>query len=431
MSTFQLIVTGIFVALVVIGVGVFALFGGVGGKGSLGPVTIWGTVDQTTMDTVLTALAQQDKSLQDARYSYHRPASYASDLINAIAAGQGPDLVFISQADIGVLSDKTALIPYSAVSQSTYVASYVDEGQLFLTSQGILALPITIDPLVMYWNRDTFSGAGLSQPPQYWDELLALAPRLTTLDAGGTVRRSAVAMGTWDNVRHAKAVLSALMMQTGDFVTARSSAGALMATLGSKPAGQNSAPAAGALNFYTDFANPSKVTYSWNRSLPESLQAFVAGDAAIYFGYASEYRDIAARNPNLRFGVATLPQLKNAARITSGAIQGLAIARGAANPSGALAVAQKLTTAAAVAAISQQTGLPPVRRDVQVDTSGSAAAATFVQSALIARSWADPNAMATDAIFKSMIESVISGRLAPEQAIFEAAQALRQLLPTQ
>jgi ABC-type glycerol-3-phosphate transport system substrate-binding protein len=244
------------------------------------------------------------------------------------------------------------------------------------------------------------------------------------------VRRSAVAMGTWGNVANAKALLSALMMQSGDFITGRNEEGALTATLGVRPDSAAVPPASEALRFYTDFANPSKTTYSWNRSLPNSYDAFTSGEAAMYFGFASEYRSIAERNPNLRFGVAVLPQLKGAsASITSGAMQGLAVARGARNPGGALTVAQKLTTAASAAAVAQALGLPPVRRDVGTDTSASAASAVFVQSALISRSWADPNAAATDGIFESMIESVSSGRSTPEQAVFDAASALRQLLP--
>jgi len=429
MSLFQTAVVGIFVALMVVGVGIFALFGGIGGQGGPGAVTIWGTLEQTTMDKVLGDLAQKDKSLQDVRYVAKKPGSYEAELVNAIAAGQGPDLVFVSQQNIGTLSDKIGVIPYSVVSQGTFVTSYIDEGQLFLTPQGSLALPFIIDPMVMYWNRDTFTGAGQAQPPQYWSDLIVLAPKITSLNSG-TVRKSAVALGTWDNVNNAKAILSALMMQTGDFITGRNASGALMATLGEKPGGASVAPAAEALRFYTDFANPSKTTYSWNRSLQNSGNAFVAGDLAVYFGFASEYRSIAERNPNLRFGVALLPQLQgSSARITSGTIQGLAVARGAANPQGAITVALKLTGAAAIAAVAQQTGLPPARRDVGTDTSASAAAAVFVQSALMSRSWADPNTLATDEIFKVMIESVSSGRLAPEQAVFEAAQGLRQLLP--
>jgi ABC-type glycerol-3-phosphate transport system substrate-binding protein len=421
---------GIFVMLVIVGVGVFSLFGGIGGKAPIGPVVIWGTIDQGAMDKVLGSLTEKDKTLQDAVYIAHKPETYQGELINAIAAGTGPDLVMLSQSTIGTLSDKISPIPYSAVSQSDFLSSYIDEGQLFMAPQGILALPFSIDPLVMYWNRDTFTSAGEAKAPQHWNDLIALAPKITSLDAGSNVRRSLVAMGTWDNISNAKAILSALMMQSGDFITGRDEAGALTATLGVKPDTAAVAPASEALRFYTDFANPSKTTYSWNRSLPNSYNAFASGDVALYFGFASEYRAIAERNPNLRFGVAVLPQLQGAsAKITSGAIQGLAVARGAKNPGGALIVAQKLTTAAAAAAVAQTMGLPPVRRDVGTDTSASAASAVFVQSALMSRSWADPNAAATDSIFKSMIESVSSGRSTPEQAVFDAASALRQLLP--
>lgn len=432
MSAFQTIVIGIFVTLVVGGVGIFALFGGFGNKDTLGRVVVWGTADQTQMDTVLSNLTQKDKALQDVVYIAKKPASYESELINAIAAGTGPDLIFLSQQDIGILSDKVTPIPYKAVSQSTFVTSYIDEGQLFLTPAGSLALPFIIDPLVMYWNRDTFTGVGQAQPPQYWNDLISLAPKITSLDAGGNIRKSAVGLGTWDNVNNAKAVLSALMMQSGDFITNRNAAGTLVPVLGARPNGSNVSPASEALRFYTDFANPSKTTYSWNRSLPSSYTAFTSGDLAMYFGFASEYRPISERNPNLRFGVATLPQLQGAsAKITSGNLVGLAIARGSQNPNGALAAAIKLTSGSAAAAVAQQLTLPPVRRDVQTDTSASAAAAVFIQSALMSRSWADPNVTVTNGLFKEMIESVISGRASSEQAVFDAASAMRQLLPNQ
>ena len=42
MSTFQTIVMGVFVTLVIVGVGVFSLFGGLGNKDSMGPVLVWG-----------------------------------------------------------------------------------------------------------------------------------------------------------------------------------------------------------------------------------------------------------------------------------------------------------------------------------------------------------------------------------------------------
>ncbi|HEY4501966.1 MAG TPA: extracellular solute-binding protein [Candidatus Paceibacterota bacterium] len=433
MSNFQIITTGIFVALIVIGVGIFSLFGGAGRGGDIGKVEIWGTLDQSIMQAVLTTLAEKDKIYQNAIYTAFSLDKYQDALVNAIASGQGPDLFFISQDNIGLLSDKLQVIPYSVVSQGTYVTSFIDEAQLFLAPQGMLAMPFSIDPLVMYWNRDLFTSAGVAQPPKSWNEFLTLASKLTSPADGQGVRRSAVALGAWDNIKNAKAVLSALFMQTGDFITARKGdTGLLISIFGRDPAGGNAAPAADALRFYTDFANPSKLVYSWNRSMPQAADAFTSGDLAVYFGFASEYVGLAARNPNLHFSIALVPQLENTpTRITYGSMQGLALARGAKNPQGAVVIAQMLSGAEASSALLNKVGLPPVRRDSLPDTSASAALDVVVQSALISRAWADPNKAATDMLFKEMIESVIAGRSDPLQAVHEASGGLQQLLSNQ
>lgn len=429
MSNFQLVVTSIFVGFILVGVGVFALFGGVFGGGGAGPVVVWGTQPQESVDYLLESLRSQDKSLQDVTYVQKDSATYEADLVNAMASGASPDLILINQEQLGTFTDKIIPIPYGSYSQAQFVSSFVDEGQLFLTQQGSLALPFMMDPLVMYWNRDIFGSAGVAQAPMYWNDFLNLAPKMTSLDASQNVKRSAVALGAWQNVANAKAILSTLFMQAGDFITARSQSGALVATFGGS-AGGGSTAAESALRFYTEFANPSKTTYSWNRSLPNSTNAFAGGQLAVYFGFASEYADLTARNPNLRFAIATVPQLQGGGtRITYGRLTGLAIPRAARNAAGAAIVAGKLTSAAAANILMTQTGLPPARRDVSLATASNAAAEAVQQSALMARGWVDPNKPATDELFKGMIESVVSGRSEPSSAVSEAAAALAQLLP--
>ena len=430
MSTFQIIVLGIFATLIMVGIGVFALFGGVLGTKSIGTVVVWGTIDQQTMDGVIGEMHAADKSLDGLTYVQKDPNTYNADLVNAMAAGTGPDLFLLPGDDLLSFSDKILTIPYSIVSQGSYDASFVDEAQLFLTPQGELALPFTIDPLVMYWNRDLFASAGLASPPTHWNDFLTIAPKITSLDAKSAVTKSAVALGEWRNIPNAKAILSALFLQVGDNIIARNAAGTPQVVFGTTPQNATTNPAESALRFYTEFANPSKTSYSWNRSLPSAPDAFVAGDVAMYFGLASEYSDIAQRNPNLHFSVAVLPQIDgNSTQVTAGTIVGLAIPRTAQNVSGALVVAQKFSGQSAVGLIAGALSLPPVRRDVSVDTSGSAAAGVFVQSALIARGWLDPNPTESDSVFQSMIESVQSGALTPAGAVSDGAQSLAQLLP--
>lgn len=428
MSAFQLIVTSIFAAFIVVGVGVFALFGGLGGGAGVGAVTIWGTLPQEHLETMLLNLRAQDSALQDVSYVEKSPDTYAQELVSAMAAGQGPDLFFLAHQDTLAFADKVLAIPYGMVSQGAFTSTFIDEGQLFLTAEGSLALPLVVDPLVMYWNRDLFASAGVASAPRYWNDFLTLAPKITSHNSTSQVARSAVALGEWRNIANAKAILSALIMQAGDPIVSRGEQG-LVSVLGFLPEDATEAPAQSALRFYTEFANPGKAVYSWNRSLPEAQDAFVAGDVAVYFGFASEYARVRERNPNLNIGVELLPQIQgNTGSLTYGALTGVAVSRSARNPQGAAVVAQRLTGPEATSYLSQTLGLPPVRRDISVDTAGNAVAGVFAQAALIARGWLDPAPQETNTLFQSMIESVSSGRSTPAEAVSDATRLLHQLL---
>ncbi|HUD03002.1 MAG TPA: extracellular solute-binding protein [Candidatus Paceibacterota bacterium] len=432
MSTFQIIVTGLFAFFLIAGVGVFAAFGGLlGGKGT-GVVVIWGTEDSDTMSNLLTTLRSSNKAFAGVSYVQKKPATYDAELLNAMASGQGPDLFLISQDQAYSFEDKITPIPYSAVSQAQFIDSFIDEGQLFLTPNGALALPFSIDPLVMYWNRDLYATAGIASAPVYWNDFLTIAPKITSLDAGSNVSQSAVALGTWQNITNAKDILATLFMQAGDSITAANASGSTVSVFGATPANAPTNPAESALRFYTEFADPSKTSYSWNSSLAQSSNAFTSGDLATYFGFASEYATLAATNPNLSFGVSVLPQLQgNSTQITFGQLTGVAISRTASNPQGALTVAEVLTGQQAISLLAQAVPLPPVRRDVSVDTSNNAPMQVFVESSLIAHAWLDPAPAQTDTIFQTMINEVLSGASAPAAAVGEASQALGQLFSGQ
>lgn len=430
LSTFQVVSLAIFGVLIVVGVGVFAAFGGLLGNTAVGPVTLWGTLDSAAMTNLLEALRSQDKSFENITYAEKDPATYENDLLNALASGNGPDLMLLPDRDVQSFRDKVLPLSYGAMSRGAFTSSFIDEAQMLLTPSGELGLPFSVDPLVMYWNTDLYAAAGVASPPQYWNQLIDAAPKITAFDTGKNVKKSAAALGSWNNIGNAKAILSTLIMQAGDGIVSVNSQGMPVPVLGAAPASAPENPAASALRFYTQFANPSQSVYSWNRSLPKDSDSFAAGDLATYFGFSSEYSAIAARNPNLHFGVALLPQIQvSSARLTAGNMLVLAIPKTARNPSGAATMAQKFTAAAAAAAASQKLGLAPVRRDLLSDTPSSAAGSVFVRSALIARGWLDPSPAATDGIFKGMVESVASGAADPTQAVAAAARDFTALFP--
>ena len=85
-----------------------------------------------------------------------------------------------------------------------------------------------------------------------------------------------------------------LMLQSGTPIVAVDSTGKLSsALLAQSSSGIN--PAEEALSFFTQFADPSKDIYSWNRALPSADSAFLAKNLAFYFGSASETPSLRAR----------------------------------------------------------------------------------------------------------------------------------------
>ena len=444
LSVFQITLLAVFGALAVAGVLIFAFAIGGTTNNSIGPVKIWGTLDGNAFAAVIRASADSNPALSQVSYVQKDPATFEADLTKALASGTGPDLFLIPQNYAYKDAGEIAAIPAAQISQSQFDGTFIEAASPFFSSGGALAIPILSDPLVLYWNKDMLASGGASQAPTYWDQLFTLAQNITVKDTSGSITKSAVALGEYQNVDHAKDILATLIMQAGGQLTSLDSAGHLVSALVPKT-GTGASAAESALRFYTEFADPSKNDYSWNRALPDAEQAFVAGDLALYIGYASEAPAITRGNPNLNFGVAPLPQIRSApTTLDTAIVYGLAAARTGQNPSAAITVAAALGTAANSDALATAVGIPSARRDVLAAAStraipGELVAANdickgidpVVCSAQIAQAWIDPDPDATDALFQTMIEDTTSGAALVTQALQRADQQMSQIFSNQ
>lgn len=420
MTTFQTIVLAIFGFFIIAGLLLVGLTKG-RGEATAPVVDIWGVASAAQMSKIKEKFFPERGQI---RLSYTEVPEEALDqtLLEALASGRGPDAVILPAALLLRWRDKIIPIPFVTLSERDYKDAYIQEADLFLTPSGALALPFSLDPLVMYWNRDLLDAGGISSPPRFWDEFLLLANQLTARDSSGNISRSAVSLGEYRNIRHAREILAAMFIQSGNPIVAATPGGGLDVTL-------NSAGASGVLSFYTEFGNPAKPIYSWNRAMPESQSAFLASRSAIYFGLASELPQLKAGNPNLNFDVAAFPHPRNSAvSITYGKLAGVAVLRAAKNPSAALQAALILSSAPVSAALSETSGLPSVRRGLLSGKPAGAAGAVFSQSALPSRAFLDPNPAASDGIFQTMVESVTGGRTPAGEALSRADGELRSLL---
>lgn len=426
MSLFQIILLCAFGAFAIAGILIFAFLVGSNSGSSIGPVTVWGTFDEAAVVTVVRQLSENDDRLRQVAYVEKDVATFEQELTNALASGAGPDL-YILRSDFAVMdTSKLSIIPSEQFSREQFESLFVEAAEVFIAPEGILAVPLVVDPYIMYWNRDLFANAGLAKPPVYWDEMQGISRAVTKRSDAGSITKAAIAMGEYSNVEHAKGIMGMLIMQAGGPVTMRDGAGTLQPALQAR-AGQVGQPAQNALSFYASFANPAQDIYSWNRSQSSSRDAFAAGDLALYIGLASEDPLIRRQNPNLNFSLAPMPQVRESERsITSGYAYGFAVPRTAANPGGALTAAYLLASPEASSALAVAFGVSSARRDVLAQqTQGNDD--LFNRMTIITRIWEDPNSYETDRIFRDMIESITSGAAKISEAIQRADASMREI----
>ena len=425
---FQIAVLGVFALLAVLAVVLISNFRPAGDEftNQYGDrVIVWGSLDPSAFDEVFSIIRDNDKNFSAVEYYDIDPRNFENQLVNAIAEGRSPDLILLPHDQLVTLRAKLTPISYETLSMRDFRDRYVDGAEIFARPDGVYALPIMVDPLVLYWNRDLFASNGLAQAPTTWEQLVGTTlPALTVRDTSRNILRSAIAFGEFRNVENAGAVLSMLLLQSGSRMVEEGDRGYVVA-LNESIGGTGRPPMEAATQFYTDFSNSNSPAYSWNRSQPRDLDAFVAGDLAMYFGFGSEVLGIADRNPNLNFDVASVPQGAGAnTKRTYGQFYGLAIPLAAQNRGGGFAAANTLTRPEYAAYLANELQLAPVHRGVLAGGSDDAFTAVVYRAALIAQGWLDPDPATTAGILQTMVEDIVSNRARVSAAVTDAVNRI-------
>lgn len=423
---FQLIIIIIFIAAAIVGILVFSGAIPLGGnqEGSQGTVVLWGTVPTATLVTALEEFNEANPAFV-VKYEEKSPASFDRDLLEALASGVGPDIFFLTDDLLYHYANKIYPIPYSSFPLSTFKTTYAGAGEVFLMSAGVMGFPITIDPLVMYYNRSLLDAEGIIYPPSTWEEMVSLVPKLTKKDDANKISQSTVALGHASNVRHFKDILAALFMQAGNPIV-REEAGQFQSTL-DEAVGNYNIPSI--LEFYTSFADPDHPAYSWNKSFPSSDAHFSSENSAFYFGYASELQSLVNRNPNQNFFIAPLPQIKDSkTKVTGARVTGIAISRFSKNFNTAVTAGSTLASSDFALKFALAQNLAPARRDYLALMPEDAFSPIFYNSALISRAWLDPSPIDSDNIWANMVNGVLSNAMSVGDAVKDASSKLSLLL---
>lgn len=437
---------------------------------------IWGPIDESIVyNDVINKYKSVNPYVGEIKYRKFSFETYRQELIDALASGQGPDIFLINNTWLPSFENKLEPAPLPIIGEQEMSSNFPDVVSSDFMDEGkTYAVPLSVDSLQLYYNKDIFNNAGITTPPKTWQEFNNDVQALTKIDGVGNIVRSGASIGTAQNVSRATDILGALMLQNGVELPTRKG---MLARIDQGVIGQDgNVVQAGeqALGYYTQFARVSMISnisnplYSWNNRQNNSVEAFSAGNVAMMAGYSWHAKEIKSRNPKLNFGVVAIPQANTNKPLTIASYWGYAVSKNKLNVSGqqqgvsvspvsngvrtheawqflkfltlknsgTVRLYNGITKNSKDFPISydpaleylKKTGQPAARRDLIDLQKTDSALGVFATGNLIARSWyqADPDSI--EKIFSEGIDSVVRGDSSLHQSLALMSNRINALM---
>lgn len=264
--------------------------------------------------------------------------------------------------------------------QTNYVSTVAEDA---IIAGEVYGLPLSMDTMAIYYNKDLLDRAGVATAPSTWEEFMEAVQKTTTFGADGRIIQSGVPLGTGNNIDNAADIFAMLLLQrdipmtNGRSVTLANNIKQL----------RQLHPAFEVLRFYTDFARPTKEVYSWNAEKDNALDAFTRGQAAFYIGYAFDASRISSRAPQMNVDVIPLPQLdpNRPANVANYWLQG--VVKKSEQQNIAWDFIRYITTERNTKRYVDETGLPSPMRAHVAEQAEDPILAPFVTQMLTAKNW--------------------------------------------
>ncbi len=334
-------------------------------------------------------------------------------LVEALAEDQGPDIVSVSNRNIRALQSKLASMPESVndttvvvtkgtvgtnTAVTTVAKKLLTPAQLdrdyvqavkndVLIDNKIYGLPLSFDTMALYYNKDLLDRAGVAEPPKTWQEFQAAVKKVTKYNSQtDAIVQSGAALGTSNNISVSDDLVYLLFKQSGlDFVAKNGQPVFNRLTPGVQNGTET--PAMSVMNFYTDFANPARDTYTWNESMDNALDAFSNGTVAFFFGYSYYAPIIKARSPQLNVGILPLLQLDPEQPVNVSQYWVQAVTAKSKKQEAAWNLVDFLTHSAATKEYLDATGRPTALRTYIASQMEKVELVPFISQVLVADNW--------------------------------------------
>ncbi|HAV11627.1 MAG TPA: hypothetical protein DCX32_03745 [Candidatus Moranbacteria bacterium] len=297
--------------------------------GYLVNLEIWGLFDDSkAYEEIITEYKKINPYVGEIKYRKFTPETYKRDLIDAMASGQGPDIFLIQNTWTPSFGTKIEPAPENILRDSDIRSGFVDVVfNDFVNQEKVYGVPLSVDSLALYYNRDMFNAAGITSPPKTWEEFNEAVRKLTKLDSQGEIVQAGAALGTALNINRSTDILNLLMLQNGVQMTNSQNTKATInvGVVGSDgnvvKSGENS------LGYYAQFANVRSPFYTWNNKQHNSIDAFSEGGVAMMLNYSWQREAIMNKNGKLNFGIAPVPQFNETKPINYANYWGYAVAK--------------------------------------------------------------------------------------------------------
>jgi multiple sugar transport system substrate-binding protein len=422
---------------------------------------IWGFDDTSdTFSEIIEIYKKINPNIQGIEYKKLAADNYKKELIEAMAAGQGPDIFLVHNTWFPSFSDKILPASKEIVNEQKIRKDFVDVvADDFIDKNQVWAIPLSVDSLALYYNKDLFNAASITSPPKNWDDFIADIGILTKVDNYGEISRSGASLGTAYNINRATDVLNLMMFQNGTKMT--DADGSISFDRSQIINGKPVSTGENALTFYTDFAKTGSSKYTWNRNMHYSIDAFSEGNLGMMFNYSWHMKTIENKSPKLNFSVAPVPQFAEGTPVNYanywayGVAKNKISAKNSANVTNEIRANEAwkfltfLTTKSdtpiniqtnsegitpvsnsnfdAASVYAKKTGKPAARRDLIEIQKSDPKLGVFVTENLIAKSWKQADPDAVEQIFSEMIDQVNRGQTNVHDALLTASRRTQQL----
>ena len=383
---------------------------GRGGNDAKGDVLLWGTLPEGDMNAITQLFNPQAKTYA-VRYRYIPEAEFDQRLLEALASGVGPDLILTPYQKILSQAQRIQPIPAVSLPEKTFKDMYVDGASILYTPEGAVGLPVSVEPLVLFYNRSLLSKHSVVNPPEFWDEVGTIAPALTVRQ-NNKFLESGIALGTPD-IPYAKDIIMAIVGQLGQVPVVRiptQLGQSYFSVQANEPVTEGSQilPLTTTNVFFTQFGDSGQRTYTWNSSFGNATDVFVSEKLAMYIGYSGELSTLRARNPRADIAMTYFPQTRGYNTFVTGMrMYAIATLKSSKNMGAAFATQVQFAGGGVSPSIAAIVGAPPALRSYATTQGLDPVVA---RSMLVARGWYDSHERESTAYVSTMISDIINYR---------------------